>query len=65
MRCEESAIFFENLAFISHIRQHHSTSLLIFVGKILPTNINSALNKLIPTEVTDIILVSSNASKTS
>ena len=27
MSCEETAIFFANLAFLSHIRQHHSTSL--------------------------------------
>ena len=55
MSCEESAIFFANLAFLSHIRQHHSTSLYSST-KIAP-------KKLISTEVIDIIL-SLNASST-
>ena len=44
MRCKESAIFWKNLAFISHIRQSHSTSLY-----------NST--KLIPTDLTDVIFL--------
>ena len=46
------------------VKSQSSFSKILHLSSILD-NITQPLNKLIPTEVTDIILVSSNASKTS